>query len=119
MGTGLRPNRPPGEWEKRPLPMTGAQADGPQGPSVLRSLGTPQGCFPSQVVDVLADSPGGFLTQILAGRPGMELERNKPGDDTNTSGPVSGFPGSFMPKGSASKVTGTPTMGSTSGKGTI
>ena len=105
MGTGLRPQRMPKEWEKRPLPMT---QESPQGPSELRSARPAQGVFPSEVVDTLAASPGGFLTQIVAGRPGMERERAKPGDDTNVGG-TGGIPG---PNTGLSRQ---PTRGSASG----
>ena len=120
MGTGLRPNRMPSEWEKRPLPMDGAQAEGPQGPSALRSINSPQAPFPSDVVNVMAEG-GGFVSQILAGRPGMQAERATPGDNTNQSGPLGGFPGPNMTgtSGSATRTTGSPVMGQTSGKGTI
>lgn len=119
MGTGLRPNRMPSEWEKRPLQMTGAQAAGPQGPSQLRSTGTPQGAaFPSDVINVLEES-GSFISQILAGRPGMEKERSKPGDNSNQSGPLGGFPAPVLATGSATRTTGREVIGQTSGKGTI
>jgi hypothetical protein len=94
-GTGLRPQRPAG-WERRPgVPMDGKQAEGPQGPSELRSVGTPQGSFPSEVVNTLAASPGGFMTQILAGRPGLEAEKARPGDSSNLGG-TGGLPGNNL-----------------------
>lgn len=106
-GTGLRPQRPAG-WERRPaVPLSGAQAQGPQGPSQLRSAGTPQAPIPGQVVDTLADAPGGFIAQIVAGRPGMANERSRPGDAGNVSGSTGGFPsqnmgGNHLTGGSAS-----------------
>lgn len=77
-GTGLRPQRPTG-WERRPAAPLTQQST--QGPSQLRSAGGAQAPIPSQVTNVLGESPGGFITQIIAGRPGLEAERARPGND--------------------------------------
>jgi len=120
MGTGLRPNRMPKEWERRPLQMTGKEADGPQGPSELRSINSPQGEFPAEVINTMEQAPGDFITQIIAGRPGLEKSRARPGDDSNQSGPIGGFPGPKEATGKiGKKLTGTPVMGQTLKKGTI
>lgn len=115
-GTGLTQRRPTG-WERRPaVPMSGAQAAGPQGPSQLRSAGQAQGEFPSQVIDTLADAPGGFITQLIAGRPGIEAQRSQPGNAGNVAGSLGGFPG---PNTGLSHTTGKSVVGKTSGRGTF
>lgn len=105
-GTGLRPNRPPG-WEH------GAHIDfapnGPhgapqgalkQGEVTSRSM---QGVIPGEIGTQLDQSPGGFLGQILMGRPGMEAQ-HRPGDAAAV--------GQFGPTGGA-MITKTGVQGST------
>ena len=91
MGTGLRPQRLPSEWEKRPLELTKESPQGPekQGAVTSRSMQAP---IPSTVVDAMASAPGGFVTQILAGRPGMQVERARPGDGGNVVPSIGGLP---------------------------
>jgi hypothetical protein len=121
VGTGLKPNRMPSEWEKRPLPMSGAQADGPQGVATgwygkeTRSLapGHAQAPIPSPVSDVIAQPPGSLIDQLVLGRPGQTQRKAEPGNDDNNSttpgGKTGGLPGpntglSRAPKsGSSSK----------------
>lgn len=58
-GTGLRPNRMPSEWEKRPLPMN---QEAPQGPSKLRS-NDPKAA---------AEAGGDYIARHLAQRPSQQ-----------------------------------------------
>jgi hypothetical protein len=82
-GTGLKQNKPPG-WE------TGSHVnfspDGPnrapQGPGkgIMPTSRGMQAPIPGEIDSQLQQSPGGFLRQILMGRPRMEAERARPGD---------------------------------------
>lgn len=113
MGTGLKPQRLPVEWEKRPLEMTKESPQGPEktGRPTMRSLAP----IPGEVVTQLNQGdPGGFVAGVLASRPSAAI-RTAPGDDGNVQTGNQG--GEEQAKGSASKVTGTPVMGSTSPKG--
>jgi hypothetical protein len=102
--------RMPSEWMKETLPMT---QEAPQGPAVTsrptsrdfapggesRMMG--QAPIPGEVQTVFEQSPGSFLNQIFAGRPGMQGERSVPGDDGNVQTGNQG--GEEQAKGSASK----------------
>jgi hypothetical protein len=104
------PNRMPSEWMKETLPMT---KESPQGPAVTsrptsrdfapsaesRMMG--QAPIPGDVQTAFEQSPGSFLNQILAGRPGMAGERSVPGDDGNVQ--LGNGTGEEQAKGSASK----------------
>jgi len=114
MGTGLKPGRLPSEWEKRPLQMTKEPDQGPEVTSkpTMRSLAP----MNQPVIDQLQQAdPGGFISGILASRPGAAVARTRPGDDGNIS--VGGQAGEEQAKGSATKVTGKPVMGQTNPKG--
>lgn len=118
-GTGLRPQRPAG-WEKTgmiSISATGPNA-APQGPAkgpavTSRSMQAP---IPGDSVGALQQG-GGFLAQQLAGRPGMSVERAKPGDDSNVSS--SGFVASGGPMttkgGVLGSTSGTPHFGASKG----
>lgn len=123
MGTGLRPQRPP-VWERHPtVPMSGSQANGPQGPGKTvygqesRSIvpaGVAQAPIPSEVTASFDEANGGgLINQLVAGRPGMNFRRSAPGDDTNVSGTPGGATGGLPgPNTGGSRA---PSSGSASG----
>ncbi len=119
MGTGLRPNRLPGDWEKTTLEMTKMS---PQGPEVGKlatgtSRSMPQGEIPADILGQIESVPNGFIPQLIAGRPGMQREQVRPGDDSNKAGPT-GFPAAGL--GGGGGMTSKPgVMGGTLGKGTF
>lgn len=99
---GLTHRRPAG-WEhsSRIDFNEGGPNGSPQGPGkgiepTSRSM---QGVIPGEIGTQLDQAPGGFLGQILMGRPGMALERSKPGDDSNI------VPSSFGPSSKGPMVT--------------
>ncbi len=135
-----RTQKLPSEWEKRPLNMTGEPAQGPMKTSMPTSRDLAPGSsgnyttdlissrpgaiaqralapIPSEVVNVLQEAPGGFVAQHFAGAGSFDAERAQPGDDGNVAVGAKG--GTEEAKGSATKVTGRPVSGQTSGKGTI
>ena len=71
--------------------------------------------IPTEVTDVLSDSPGGFISQIVAGVGSYDTEEQHGGGEGNTGGVYS----SNDVKGSASRTTGRAVIGQTLGKGTI
>lgn len=108
-GTGLTPNRVPSEWQKSKVDMTSAPKQGPTSTMAptSRSAGAtgfmdvvmrarPSAAFgsqneqraqapiPSQVIDVLAESPGGFIAQHVAGGD-FSKEEQHGGGGGNTS----------------------------------
>jgi hypothetical protein len=121
-GSGLRPQRLPSEWEKRPLNLT---QESPQGAAktsrpTSRDLGVhstdtasaapgnftdmvmrgrpglagearAQAPIPGEVITVMEQAPGSFVTQTVAGG-SFDAERSLPGDDGNVS-MNAGFPG--------------------------
>lgn len=111
-GTGLRPQRPAG-WEQQAtinFKSPGGPNSAPQGPAkgpavTSRSMQAP---IPGEIGTQLQQGPGGFLGQILMGRPGMEGERSRPGNDGNTA--KGGFGASGGPA-----ITGSPTVGNVMG----
>ena len=122
----MRPaQRPPGEWVKETLPITAESPQGPSKTSMPTSRDFVPGSesrsglapIPGDIQTVFDDSPGSFLNQIMAGRPGMALERSVPGNDGNVATGNQG--GEEFAKGSASKTTGHPIQGKTAGKGTF
>ncbi len=122
MGTGLRPNRPPGQWEKTTLEMTKMS---PQGPEVgklatgtSRSLPPPQACDISDEVGEAIDQGGSsFISQVVAGRPGQRVYQAPTGGGGNEGG-TTGFPAAGL--GSGGGMTGKPgVQGGTLGKGTF
>ena len=138
-GTGLRPNRLPSEWEKRPLAMT---QEAPQGPAVgpavtarrdLRSTAEVVGpggfmgeimrsrpsaqvearaqeAIPSEVIDCLESAPNNFIVATIAGG-SFDAERVQP---EQYATPVEGNPG---PTGGM--ITKSGVKGSTLSKGAI
>lgn len=127
MGTGLKQQRLPSEWEKRPLEMSGAQAQGPQGPAKgwygsekaqgggerrsLAPVGHNQSCENSEINDAVDQAAGGgLINQIVLGRPGVLAQKARPGNDDNVSGSpggrTGGLPGPNV-GGSRAKTTGT------------
>lgn len=95
-GTGLRPQRMPGEWSKATLELG---KESPQGAAktghvTSRSMAP----LPSEVIDCMADG-GGFTSQILASRPGMQVERSKSGGGGNAADTASDV-GPMVTKGS-------------------
>lgn len=140
-GTGLTPNRLPAEWEKSALEMTRQPDQGPSvtmGPTsrsliaggsfsdaVIRnrpgsaygeSRSAAQAPIPSEVIDAIADAPGGYINQTVAGIGSFASEAQDGGGPGNISG------GSYQgvdAQGSATRTTGRPIMGKTLGKGTI
>ncbi len=120
MGTGLRPNRPPGQWVKQGLEMTKMS---PQGPAVgkmatgtSRSL-TPQGEIPDQVGEVIDQGGSSFISQVVAGRPGQQVRETPTGGGGNTGG-TTGFPAAGLGSGKG-MTSKSGVMGSTLGKGTF
>jgi len=109
-GTGLTPGRLPSEWQKAKVDMTSAPKQGPSqtmAPTsrdhspgatsfmdvVMRGRPSsvfaeqrsgPQAPIPSQVIDVLADAPGGFVAQHVAGGD-FSKEEQHGGGGGNTS----------------------------------
>lgn len=75
--------------------------------------------IPTEVSDVWADAPGGFVAQQLAGVGSPNGASPEPGDDGNVSQGIDGMGGVKFAKGSASKVTGGTVKGSTGMKGMI
>ena len=112
-GTGLKPQRLPSEWEKRPLQMTKESPQGPAktGKATSRSLAPIAGTVVTQLQQ---GDPGGFISSVLASRPSAAV-RTKPGDDGNVGGTSKG--GSEEAAGSATKTTGSKAVGKTSPKG--
>ena len=139
-GTGLTPNRLPAEWMKSKLDMTSPPKQGPSQDikptsrdaapgsytetmtrarpgSIYGESRTAQTPIPNEVIDVLNDAPGGYITQTIAGG-SFATERNQGGGPGNTS-KSEGLGQDNSATGFASKTTGKPVKGSTLAKGTI
>ena len=133
-GGAVPAQRLPSEWQRQPLEMgkespqgamktsrptsrsfTGSVLDARPGMLAQRALAP----IPSHVVTVLAEAPGGFCAQHIAGDGTFAAERFQPGDDGNIAGNGDFTGATALAKGSASKVTGGPIKGSTGGKGMI
>ncbi len=106
-----RTQRPSG-WEHgsridfSPGGKNGAPQGPAKGPAVTsRSMQAP---IPSEVIDSMESAPQNFISQIIAGRPGMAGERARPGDSGNVAS------GGFGPSGGPT-TGGTPTIGATKG----
>jgi hypothetical protein len=133
--------RPPSEWEKRPLGLGKEPAQGPMKTSrpTMRDLNPTAGPgtnysnsiidarpgvaaqralapIPGEVVTVLAQGVGGAIEQHLVGG---SFVSTAPGDDGNVAGNGDYTGAADFAKGSASKVTGGMKAGTTGGKGTI
>jgi hypothetical protein len=72
--------------------------------------------IPGEVITILAQAPGGFTEQHLAGVGTFAAEQFEPGNDGNVAS--DSYVAEFA-RGSASKVTGRPIKGQTGGKGMI
>lgn len=101
-GTGLRPQRPVG-WEKSARidfspsgPNQAPQGDAKGPMPTSRSMQAP---IPGEIGTQLEQAPGGFLAQQLMGRPGMQVERARPGDDGNIVKAGAGMAGGFPAAG--------------------
>jgi hypothetical protein len=133
--------RPPSEWQKRPL---GLGAEAPQGAMktsrpTMRDLNPtvgPPGNYSSSIIDArpgvtaqraLAPIPGEVVTVLAQGVGGAieshlvggSFETTAPGNDDNVAGNGDYTGAVATASGSASKTTGSSVKGSTGGKGMI
>lgn len=139
-GTGLTPNRLPSEWEKSKVNLTSEPDQGPSKtmpatrdisggtsftdvamrgrPSSLYSeqRSVAQAPIPTDVIDVLSDAPGGFVSQTVAGVGSFATEEQDGGGGGNTGEPANNVD---FARGSATRTTGKPIIGKTNGKGMI
>lgn len=104
-GTGLKQNKPPG-WETgshinfKEVGPYGAEQGPEKGPHpTSRGMQAP---IPGEIGTQLDQAPGGFLGQIIMGRPGMANQRERPGDSSNVIKAGPGMVGAFPAAGSGS-----------------
>jgi hypothetical protein len=137
-GTGLTPQRLPAEWMKSKLDMTSQPDQGPSKdmaptsraliggtsfmdaairsrPGSLYGESRSQAPVPTEIIDVLNDAPGAFITQTIVGG-SFDAEADDGGGPGNVSVPINDVD---FARGSATRTTGKPVIGKTLAKGTI
>lgn len=138
-GTGLKVQKMPAEWMKSKLDMSNTTVQGASKdmkptsraldpgasftestirsrPGSLYGESRSQAPIPSEVITVLDEAPGGYITQTIAGGGSFDTERNTGGGGGNVSAPIAD---ADFGRGSATRTTGRTVIGQTSGKGTI